>query len=393
MENIKKINFENKVNKYSENLEYQLAGRYVKNFLEARTEGRRLHSWDHALFVAHHALKTLDAYHEKEKSMPNENESFSLYIASLLHDVIQPDDIRNEDLRKKMKEEWNLDLAGGEYSEGVKVFNYVVSDLEEKLSSGRQISDNQKNLIKKLAENKEEILNIYSQKENENLKELPWFERTIASRSLSIADLHGNWNPDMVVKWGELMGSENIKKVAEEKIKMDDAANNLVVKVLKEGVSKPTQEAKPKVHFTYNFFHDPEIVKDWKEVLPETMDDYEGFIKYIKILKDEEYLLESRQDLKNICIENGIGVLGMFSFCYEAATKEPRATSQEIFEKYVNFISGCDDVVSIAKKKNLSEDEVIILQKLKVSSNELKNDIKKWQERLTESEDSLGQKI
>lgn len=212
MENIQKINFENKVNKYSENLEYQLAGRYVKNFLEARTEGRRLHSWDHALFVAHHALKTLDAYHEKEKSMPNENESFSLYIASLLHDVIQPDDIRNEDLRKKMKEEWNLDLAGGEYSEGVKVFNYVVSDLEEKLSSGRQISDNQKNLIKKLAENKEEILNIYSQKENENLKELPWFERTIASRSLSIADLHGNWNPDMVVKWGGVNGIGKHKK-------------------------------------------------------------------------------------------------------------------------------------------------------------------------------------
>lgn len=392
MKNIEKLNFE-KQNNYSDKFEYQLAGRYVKNLLEVRTEGRRLHSWDHTLFVAHHALNALNTYHEIEGSQPDDNEEFSLYIASLLHDVIQPNDIRNSDLRKTMEKEWGLDVSGSEYSEGVKAFNYIINDLDNKLSSESPISDKQKDLIEKLIVNKEQILKIYSEKENKDLKKLPWLDRSVASRSLSIADLHGNWNPDMIVKWAAFISSENSKKKSEEKITVDNTADMLISKTLKEGVNRPADDAKPKVHFTYNFFHDPQITNDWKKVLPETMNDYESFIKNIHLLKKEKEALSLHEELKKICEDNGVGVFGMFSFWYKEATEEPRITSQEVFEKFTTFLSEREDIIDIAKEKKLSEDDMNIINQLETNSRKLKEDIKKWQKGLAEAEESLGLKI
>lgn len=394
MENISKLEkLEKTHDDYSNIPEYQLAGRYVKQFLEARTEGRRVHSWDHTLFVADHSLKALNTYYERETSNPSESEEFSVYIASLLHDVIQPNDIRNNDLKETMETEWGLDVAGSEYSEGVKAFNYIVDDLNEKIHANSSVSDNQKSLIEKLIANREQILKIYSEKENKDLQKLPWAERSFGSRSLSISDLLGNWNPDMVVKFATYISSDNPKKTPEKRLKVDDASDILVSKVFKEGINKPSPDAKPKVLFTYNFFHDPEIIKDWKEVLPETMSDYEGFIKYIQTLKNEKDLLVLRPRLKQFCEDNGVGVFGMFAFWYKEGDEDARATSQEIFEKYMAFLSKRRSIAEIAQREHLSEEDISIIERLEISKGELVHDISKWQKKLAKSEQSLGQKI
>ena len=83
---------------YSDREEYRLAGRYVKRFLEVRTEGRRAHSWDHTLLTVNQALESLNGYDEIEGSSVPEDEEFSVYIASLIHEVIQPDDIMHREL-------------------------------------------------------------------------------------------------------------------------------------------------------------------------------------------------------------------------------------------------------------------------------------------------------
>lgn len=165
----------------------EVAERYTRMWLEARSGIPKSHSWDHMKMVAKEAPRIGEMFGASDDELE------AILITSLGHDAIQPGLVRDGELIKKMKKEWGYDPDGDEAKESAEATRYVISS--ESWKDRHPISPDMIARITSAIAGHSFRIGPDGTLENTDDTEIKFNDRDIIERSLYIADKIVNQEP------------------------------------------------------------------------------------------------------------------------------------------------------------------------------------------------------